>query len=48
MVEFIKYKLLWLLFRIPRLYMSRTQYAFWLMGWRERLRKQASAAPPRS
>jgi hypothetical protein len=40
MIQWFKYRLLWLLFRIPRLYMNRSQYAIWLMGWRERFRRQ--------
>lgn len=42
-MEWLKYKLLWVLFRIPRLYMNRTQYAFWLAGWREHYRRQINS-----
>jgi hypothetical protein len=33
----------WLFWRLPRLWMNRTQYAFWVIGQRERLAKKANA-----
>jgi len=42
MINWLKYRAFWLLFRIPRIYMGRTEYAFWLMGWREHFRRRIS------